>query len=306
MTLISKPIVFFGTEDFSLIALQALLDANAPVALVVTKPDMQKGRGHHVVEPPVKKLAKLHNIPVLQPYRIIDCMSEVNTLDQPVGVLVSYGKIIPQTVIDLFSPGIINIHPSLLPRYRGPSPIESAILNGDTETGVSIMRLDARMDAGPVYAQTRMRTTGRETAETLYMQLGELGAHMLIENLPAIIDGSLSAKAQDEVDATYCNLLTKEAGIIDWNKSAIEIERDIRAYHAWPKSRTSLAGIECIITEADIRVMSKAAPGTLLPEKNKLFVATGADWLEIKSIKPIGKKEMPIQAFLQGYRGQLD
>ena len=305
MTLISKPIVFFGTEDFSLTALQALIDANAPVALVVTKPDMQKGRGHHLIEPPVKVLAQAHNIPVVQPRRITDYSADIATLDHPVGVLVSYGKIIPQSIIDLFTPGIINIHPSLLPLYRGPSPIESAILHGDEETGVSIMQLSARMDAGPIYTQTRVPLTGQETAETLYTQLGELGARMLIESLPSIVDSSLSPVDQHESDATYCRLLTKEDGIIDWSKPAAEIERDIRAYHAWPKSRTTLADIECIISAASIQILPVATPGTLMPEKTQLFVATGTDWLEIISIKPIGKKEMPIQAFLQGYRSQL-
>ena len=141
-------IVFFGTEDFSLVALEALVEAGFPVEVVVTKPDMPKGRGHVLTEPLVKTFAKKHGIQVWQPAKLNDINDDIAKLNNPIGVLVSFGKIIPQKTLDLFTPGIINVHPSLLPKYRGPSPIEAAILMGDQETGVSIMRLSAQMDAG--------------------------------------------------------------------------------------------------------------------------------------------------------------
>lgn len=305
MTNISKPIIFFGTEDFSLTSLQALIDAGYPVVAVVTKPDMQKGRGHKLTPPPVKLLAQQHAIPVWQPVKLHEVADQIAKFDHPMGVLVSYGKIIPQTIIDLFSPGIINVHPSLLPLYRGPSPIESAILHGDNRTGVSIMKLSAAMDAGPVYRQITYDLSGDETAEQLYEILGHKGAELLVELLPAIADGTLAPTAQDDANATYCQLIDKTNSAIDWNKTAETIERQIRAYHQWPQSRTSIGTVEVIITEAEIYPVPRKTAGTVEIVDGQLLVFASDAAIRIKSIKPIGKKEMPIQAFLAGYRTQV-
>lgn len=305
MTNISKPIIFFGTEDFSLTSLQALIDAGYPVVAVVTKPDMQKGRGHKLTPPPVKLLAQQHAIPVWQPVKLHEVADQIAKFDHPMGVLVSYGKIIPQTIIDLFSPGIINVHPSLLPLYRGPSPIESAILHGDNRTGVSIMKLSAAMDAGPVYRQITYDLSGDETAEQLYDILGHKGAELLVELLPAIADGTLAPTAQDDANATYCQLIDKTNSAIDWNKTAETIERQIRAYHQWPQSRTSIGTVEVIITEAEIYPAPRKPAGTVEIVDGQLLVFASDAAIRIKSIKPIGKKEMPIQAFLAGYRTQV-
>ena len=297
-------IVFFGTEDFSLITLRALVEANLPVAAVVTKPDSPKGRGHHLTQPIVKIYASEHDIPVWQPTKLTEITDNIKALNNPVGVLVSFGKIIPQSIIDLFDPGIINVHPSLLPKYRGPSPIETAILNGDKETAVSIMQLSAAMDAGPVYGYAHLDLTGTETRAELYDRLGELGAQTLLRLLPLIVNGEVTGQPQDDSSASYCKLISKTDGLIDWNKPALQIQREIRAYAGWPQSRTTLGGIDVIIISAQVK-SGAAAPGEVVIDGNELTVGTAENLLSIDIIKPLGKKEMPISAFLSGYRSQL-
>lgn len=304
MTNILKPIVFFGTEDFSLIALQTLIEAGYSIAAVITKPDSPQGRGHHLTSPAVKIFARERNIPVWQPNKLSDIAYDVTNLGNPVGILVSYGKIIPGSIIDLFTPGIINVHPSLLPLYRGPSPIESAILNGDKETGVSIMKLSPKMDAGPVYKQFKISLTGKEASKQLYENLGKTGSELLVEILPSIIDGSLLPIDQDESAATYCHMLKKSDGVIDWSKDAKIIEAQIRAYHIWPKSRTVLDGMEVIITSAEVIDADYGNPGRTTIKDGELIVSAGAGALRILSLKPLGKKEMPVRAFLSGYHSQ--
>lgn len=305
MTKISKPIVFFGTEDFSLRALEALVDAGYTVAAVVTKPDSPQGRGHKLTPPKVKIYAQQHSIPVWQPAKLSEIAQDIKTLNDPAGVLVSYGKIIPQSIIDLFSPGIINVHPSLLPKYRGPSPMEATILNGDRETGVTIMQLSAKMDAGPVYGYTPLELTGTESRAELYNTLGELGTETLLELLPLILDGEAVGLVQNEQEATYCHLLTKADSIIDWNKSAVRLEREIRAYAGWPQSRTILGGAEIIITKAHV-IEGAATPGTPIVSDKTLSIGTADQLLAIDCVKPLGKKEMPIGAFLAGYNYLFD
>ncbi len=296
-------IVFFGTEDLSLYSLTTLVDSGFSIAAVVTKPDSPQGRGHKLTPPKVKVYAEQRRIPVWQPTKLADIAEGIASLDRPAGVLVSYGKIIPQSIIDLFTPGIINLHPSLLPVYRGPSPIETAILRGDAVTGVSIMQLSAGMDEGPVYSQVEYPLKGTETAPELYDSLGTLGMDELIRVLPAILDGTLRPTPQDNERATYCSIIKKADGVIDWQQPAVVIERQIRAYTPWPGSRTTLAGMEVIITSASATQRDDAAtPGAVIAEKARLFVGTGEEWLEIHRLKPAGKKEMPVQAFLAGYK----
>jgi len=297
-------IVFFGTEDFSLTALEALVNAGFPVVTVVTKPDTPKGRGHAMTAPAVKSFALEHGITVLQPQKIADIEDEITKIDKPLGVLVSFGKIIPQRIIDLFTPGIINVHPSLLPKYRGPSPIESAILNGDQKTGVSIMQLIAAMDAGPVYGYTPLDLKGTETRAELYTALGGLGAETLLKLLPLIAEGKATGLAQDDDLASYCKLITKSDGVIDWSKSALRIEREIRAYAGWPQSRTTLGAVEVIITKAEV-INRQNDPGKITVEDHDLIIGTGENSLRIVTLKPLGKKEMPVSAFLSGYNTQL-
>lgn len=291
----SPHIIFFGTEEFSASSLQALIDADFDIAAVVTKPDSKKGRGHTLIPPTVKVIAEQHAIPVWQPTKLSDISDGITALQPVTGVLVSFGKIIPQSIIDLFTPGIVNVHPSRLPLYRGPSPIEATILNGDQETSVSLMQLSAAMDAGPVYGYTPVELRGSETAPELYKTLGEIGAETLVTLLPGIVSGEITALPQEESAATYCRMIQKSDGTIDWQKPAAQIEREIRAYQPWPGSRTTLGTVDVIITRAHI---------ASAPDELALQCGDGA-YLIIDTLKPAGKKEMPLQAFLAGYSTRL-
>lgn len=234
-------------------------------------------------------------------------LKELGEHTSQLAVLAAYGHIIPQSVLDEFPLGIINIHPSLLPEYRGSTPIETAILEGKTKTGVSIMRLEAGMDTGPIYKQKTVHLTGTESKAELTEKLQHLGAELLIEVLPAIAEGSLKPRQQPHPDrASYTRLLSKDDGIIDWQKPAEIIEREIRAFSGWPKSQTTLGNMTIIVTHATIaRMDSVATPGKIIAEKKRLFIGTGDDWLEIVRLQPQGKKEMPVEAFLAGYRHRL-
>lgn len=258
MTNTSNPIVFFGTEDFSLAALTGLIVGGYNIAAVITKPDSKKGRGHKLTSPSVKVLATRHNIPVWQPTKLKDVADDIRALGTPAGVLVSYGKIIPQSIIDLFTPGIINVHPSLLPKYRGPSPIESAIKNGDAQTGVTIMQLSAAMDAGPLYAAKTHPLKGTETRPELYHALADIGTNLLLETLPSILNGSLQPTPQNDAEAIYCELLKKEDALLDFTSiTATEAERLVRAHLGFPKSKATVAGHTVVVTKAHISSQQK-------------------------------------------------
>ena len=247
----TSPIVFFGTEDFSLFSLRALVQAGFPVRLIITKPDTKRDRGGKVASPAVKLFAAEHEIPVLQPQKLSEITDAVQRLDHPAGVLVSYGKIIPQAVIDLFYPGIINVHPSLLPLYRGPSPIESAIANRDAKTGVTLMQLSKAMDAGPLYYQVPYALDQTETRPELYQTLGQLGANILVQQLPAILNGSLQPIPQNDAEATYCQLLTKESSYLDLaSLTPGQAEARIRAHLGFPRSRVRVGDYDLIVTKA--------------------------------------------------------
>lgn len=249
----SKTILFFGTEEFSLASLKALIEAGFPIGAVITKPDSQKGRGRKVTPPSVKTLALEHGIDVWQPHKLSEITEKIAAFDNPIGVLVSFGKIVPQSIIDLFEPGIINVHPSLLPRYRGPSPIESAIKNGDSSTGISIMQLDAKMDAGPVYKQVEIPLNGDEMKPELYESLAERGAVELVTSLPLIINNVLQPLPQDDEKAVYCQLLSKDTtAITPTEYTAIEIERIIRAHLGYPKTRLPFYDENPIVTKARV------------------------------------------------------
>lgn len=295
-----------GLEKTTAPVLNGLIARGYDVVAVVSHHSESKSRNQRELE--VAEIAKAHNIPLFLPSKPSEIIDELRALGADIAVLAAYGRIISQQIIDVFPLGIVNIHPSLLPKYRGPTPIESPILNGDSETGVSIMQLTAGMDEGPVYAQTRYPLSGKDGKFELYWRASELGANLLFDALPHIIDGSLTPTPQDDSQATYCKLIQKSDGIIDWSKPAEQIEREIRAYAGWPQSRAKIGAIEVIITKADVIPTSIGQPGDFLVESSDatlLMVQTGDGCLEIDALKPLGKKEMPIRAFLAGYRSQL-
>jgi methionyl-tRNA formyltransferase len=228
-------------------------------------------------------------------------LSELLPHEAQLAVLAAYGHIIPGSVLEQFPLGIINVHPSLLPLFRGPTPVEQAILDGVTTTGVSIMRLTAGMDEGPVYKQKSVRLTGKESKAQLATQLQKLGSELLVEVLPEIAAGTLNPRQQPHPDrATYSQLLVKEDGHIDWQKSAQQIEREVRAFAGWPGSRTVIAGKEVIIIAAEVD-NAEGAAGTTAVRDKALIVFCGQGSLVIKRLKPAGKSEMTAQAFLAGY-----
>ncbi|MDO4773947.1 MAG: methionyl-tRNA formyltransferase [Candidatus Saccharibacteria bacterium] len=293
MTKTSPKIIFFGTESYSLVTLQTLVERGFSIAAVITKPDAPKGRGHKLLPPPVKTFALEHGIPVWQPTKLRDIADDIAALRPVAGVLVAYGKIIPQSIIDLFTPGIINVHPSLLPRYRGPSPIEAAIANGDSETGVSIMQLDAAMDAGPVYAQTHRPLDGSETKPALYDELFAAGSDLLADILPDIINGNLTPTAQNHDAATYCQLLDKNQSLITpAAMTAVQADAHVRAHLGFPRTKISINGTERIITKTHIA----AAPQTSLDQ----HCADGRFLIIDELIAPSGKT-MTAEAFLRGH-----
>jgi methionyl-tRNA formyltransferase len=293
MTTTSETIVFFGTEEFSLTVLEGLIEAGYTIAAVVTKPDTKKGRGRQLVMPSVKVLAQKHDITVWQPAKVTEINENIKALGNVTGVLVSYGKIIPKSTIDLFTPGIINVHPSLLPKYRGPSPIESAIKNGDAETGVSIMQLTAAMDAGPVYAALKHPLAGTETRADLYRELAIEGTDLLLEVLPGIMDGKKTPTPQNEADVTYCQLLKKEDSELDLAVlTAQEAERRVRAYLGFPKSKVAINGNLIIVTKAHVSSEQKTPLD--------LMCRDGAFLTIDELIAPSGRY-MNGSAFLRGY-----
>jgi methionyl-tRNA formyltransferase len=294
MTNTSNRIIFFGTEEFSLTALTGLIEAGYNIAAVVTKPDSRRGRGHQLVAPSVKVVAEKHNIPVWQPEKLKDITDNIKALQPVTGVLVSYGKIIPQSTIDLFTPGIVNVHPSLLPKYRGPSPIESAILNGDDKTGVTIMQLSAAMDAGPIYTAKEYALTGRETQPELYHTLATIGTNLLLEVLPRILANDLQPTPQDDTQASYCQLLTKSDGQLDPDElTAAGAERRVRAYLKFPRVRLDVLEKDIIVTKAH----------TSQEKTNELAIKFRDDnYLSIDELIGPSGKTMSGEAFLKGYR----
>lgn len=293
MTNTSSTIIFFGTDDFSLTSLTALVEAGYPIAAVVTKPDTKQGRGHKLTPPVVKVFAEQHHIPVWQPEKLRDITADIKALGSPVGILSSYGKIIPKSTIDLFHPGIINIHPSLLPSYRGPTPIETAIAHGDSKTGVSIMQLAAGMDDGPVYTASEHPLSGTETSPELYQTLAMSGAHLLLETLPSIINGELTPTPQNEADATYTHLLQKEeAWLAPTKLTAKEAEQRVRAFLAFPKTKITIEEHTVVVTKAHVTNQKESALDIACSDGNYLSID--------EVIAPSGRR-MSASDFARGY-----
>lgn len=298
MTKTSKTLIFFGNERLSTgfvphgaPTLQALIDNGYDVKAVVSNFTRATSRKARKLE--VQEVAEAHNIPVLLPQRLRDIKEKLAAYGAEAAVLVAYGKMVPQDIIDIFPKGIINIHPSLLPQYRGSTPIESAILDGAPETGVSLMKLVKEMDAGPVWAQEKVTLRGNETKQALTETLLEKGKNMLIQHLPSILEGTLQAKLQNDLAATYTRLLTKADGVLDTkNKTAKQLEREIRAFAVWPKSRTVLYGKDIIVTKA-IPHLAAGNYQLAIPCANDTF-------LEITELISQSGKKVSAQAFLNG------
>lgn len=298
-------ILFFGNERLgtglatTAPTLQALIaDGYNITGVVVAQKALGKSR--QTKEQEVVQLAEKHNIPVFAPAKLADIHDELLSIEAEAAVLIAYGKLVPQSIIDIFPKGIINIHPSLLPLHRGSTPIESVILAGDKQTGVSLMQLASEMDAGPVYSQTTIDLNGNETKQDLADELQQLGAEMLVRDLPKILDGSLPAVEQDESFATYDGRISKADGLIDFNLPAVVLERQIRAYAGWPRSRTTIEGVEVIITKSQA-VEGEATIGAVVRNSGQLGLGCSEGILIIDELMPVGKKVMSASAFVNGY-----
>lgn len=291
----SSKLVFFGTEDFSLPSLKALVEHGFNVIAVITKPDTPRGRSKQLISPAVKSYAESKGLIVYQPNKLSDIHDELVSLKADAGVLVSYGKILPQRTLDVFDPiGVINVHPSLLPKYRGPAPIEAAIVNDDETTGISIMRLTAGMDEGPVFAQMTVPLSGTETRPTLTASLATIGATFLTETLPDILENKLEPVPQQNTDVSYTSLLSKDMGILDpVTDDAYALERKVRAYLGFPKTRIQIKNTDVIVTSAKIVESLSSAP--------LVIECAHETFLEVRELVAPSGKTMTGEAYLRGY-----
>ncbi len=299
-----KNIIFAGTPEFSASILSALLQAGYPIRTILTQPDRPKGRGRKLSPSPVKQLALEHQLEVHQPVSLktTESITQLKALQPDLIIVVAYGLLLPQEVLDIPKLGCINVHASLLPRWRGAAPIQHSILAGDKETGISIMQMDQGLDTGAVLKTLSCPIDTTETSQTLHDKLSFLGAKALIDVLSNI--NSLVASPQDDSLATYAHKINKADAKINWHSSAIEIDRQIRAFNPWPITFTSLHDKTIRIIEASLiqnELGSSPKPGTINIIDNKLFVATEDGYLELLLLQLPGGKALPALELLKGH-----
>jgi methionyl-tRNA formyltransferase len=298
-------IVFMGTPEFAVPTLKALHDNHHHVLAVATQPDRPKGRGRRMVAPPVKEVATGYGYPVLQPAKVKEVwfLEKLNALNPDLFVVVAYGHILPGSVLAIPRLGAINIHASLLPAYRGPAPIQWAIINGDQETGVTTMWMDEGMDTGDILLTAKVPIGPEDTAQTLHKRLAHVGAQRLIDTLDQLKSGHLVGAPQDQSKATYAPFLKKEDGRIDWSKEAKSLDAFVRGMSPWPGVFTLLSGKRLKIYRAKpLQQRAGEKPGTVLPGfPGDLNVATGRGILALKEVQLESGKRLGIEAFLRGF-----
>lgn len=296
-------IVFMGSPAFAVTVLK-LLAANYPVVGVVTQPDKPAGRGQVLTPPPVKELATQLHLPVIQPNRMKEpaALESLINWRPDVIVVAAFGQILRQNVLDLPAFGCINVHASLLPRWRGAAPIQAAILNGDEKTGVTIMKMDAGVDTGAMLKQRAIDIDPTDTAESLSAHLAEVGANLLIETLPGYLDGSIQSRPQDESAATRAPMIKKEDGLLDLNLPAVNLERKVRAYNPWPGAHLIWQGAIFKVLQAHIQQDSSLGAGSAGTNGKLPAVGTSNGLLVLDLVQPAGKKPMAGEVFLRGAR----
>jgi len=300
-------IIFAGTPDFSVPPLKALLESVHEVVAVYTQPDRPAGRGRKLAASPVKLLAQEQGIPVYQPvnFKADEDTGRLADLHAEIMVVVAYGLLLPEAILNAPIKGCINIHASILPRWRGAAPIQRAVLAGDDETGVSIMQMEKGLDTGPVYLIKRLLLADDETAGSLHDRLSVLGAEALMEALPGIADGSLPAVVQDHESSCYARKLDKQEAAIDWRKSAQEIERQLRAFNPWPVAHTLYENAGLRIWEGHAIDGTSATPGTVMSAgREGIDVATGSGLLRISRLQMPGKRAMCAADFINAQQIQ--
>jgi len=303
-------LIFFGTPEFAVPSLEALFGSPHAVVGAVTQPDRPKGRGHQVVAPPVKRLALERGVRVWQPVRLRDegWLGEVRSLAADLGVVAAYGRILPEVLLALPRLGMINVHASLLPSWRGASPVHRAVMAGDRETGVSIMRVVQELDAGPVLA-TAVRPIGEaETSADVERDLATIGAGLLLRVISAIERGAAKETPQDPARATFAPRLTKEEGVIDWAQPARVVHNRIRGLHPWPLASSWIGGARLLVLRAQPSGPpaegSPLAPGTVVAAGGRRLVVACGDHtaIELLEVQPEGRRPMAVRDFLAGHR----
>ncbi|CAK9886469.1 MAG: Methionyl-tRNA formyltransferase [Candidatus Erwinia impunctatus] len=301
----SLRIIFAGTPDFAATHLQALLKSKHDVVGVFTQPDRPAGRGNKLTPGPVKQLAEQHQVAVFQPgtLRSDQAQQTIADLNADIMVVVAYGLLLPAPVLSLPRLGCINVHGSLLPRWRGAAPIQRALWAGDIETGVTIMQMDVGLDTGDMLHKITCPIHPTDTSASLYNRLAELGPQALIETLTALAKDRCIRQSQDDNLACYAAKLTKEEAKLDWNLPAAQLERSIRAFNPWPVCYFSVEGTTIKVWKASVLPHSNAAPGEIiLADKSGLQVATSEGVLNFETLQPAGKKAMTVQDLLNSRR----
>lgn len=303
-----KKIIFMGTPEFAVPTLQKLIDNNSyEIVGVFTQPDKPTGRKKALHPPPIKRTALQYNLSVFQPDKLSQkIIIQIKKLQPDVIIVVAYGKIIPQEIIDIPPFGIINIHASLLPKYRGASPIQTAILRGDKKTGVTIMLVDEKMDHGPVLAQQELTITPEETSASLHNKLTKKGADLLEQILPQWLNKKIKPQEQNHQQASYTKIITREDGKINWQDSAEQIEKQIRAFTPWPGAFTFINNKRLKIKSAEIlndkNCLSKTIPGKIFTTPSgELGVICREGCLKLQTVQLEGKCEMSGQKFIIGH-----
>lgn len=303
-------IVFMGTPDFSVGALEALIRAGHEVTAVVTQPDKAKGRSGQVQFSPVKECAVKYGIPVLQPAKIKmpEAIEELKKYEADVYVVAAFGQILSKQILEMPRFGCINIHASLLPKYRGASPINQCIIDGEKETGITIMQMDTGVDTGDILTQKKVTIDDKETAESLFGKLSKAGAELIVDTLPKLEKGEIIPVKQDESYASHVKMMDKSMGRIDWTKDAALIERLVRGLNAWPSAYTSYQGktvkiwnSDVVRGDADSGLKDAEKPGTIVAVAKDFFdVACGKGILRIYELQLEGKRRMDTKSFLLG------
>lgn len=304
-------VVFMGTPDFAVGTLEAIIAAGHEVTGVVTQPDKPKGRSKTLVPTPVKAVALAHGLNVFQPVRVRhpESIEIIRQMDPEIIVVVAFGQIIPKEILQMAPYGCINVHASLLPMYRGAAPIQWAVLNGDKESGVTIMRMDEGLDTGDMIAKVVVPLEKKETSDSLFEKLSAAGARLLVDTLPCIADGTAVYEKQPKESPTeYAGMIQKQMGLIDWNDSAEKIERLVRGMNSWPSAFTRLDGKTLKVWSASVSGSEQMnEPGKIFrADKTGLYVQTGCGVLCIEELQLEGKKRMTADAFLRGYALKQD
>ena len=304
-------IVFMGTPDFAVAALEEIIKAGHEVVLAVTQPDKPKGRSKELMPPPVKECALKYGIPVFQPIKIKteESVAELKKYDADIYVVAAFGQILSKEILDMPRFGCVNIHASLLPKYRGAAPIQRSILDGEDKTGVTIMQMDVGLDTGDMLSKVEVPIEDTDTGETLHDKLAAAGGKLIVEILPLIEAGQVTPKSQDDSLSCYAKMLNKSEGLINWENSAAQIDRQVRAFNSWPCAFTSYnkkglkiwEAVPVTIDEAEI----SALPGTVVKvDKNSVIVKCGEGFIKLIKVQLEGKKAMAVHDFLLGVKMQ--